>query len=97
MAKGQFCHKLYAKAVSAFLLCSLTGTRTVYPVQKSLTLNKGGALIKGDTVTISGGSLETNGTIEARGNGEFIMSFFSEDFFEGGLKCELSQPVLRYL
>ncbi len=45
-----------------------SGTRTVYPAQKPLELNTGGALIKGDTVAISGGTLETKGTIEARGN-----------------------------
>ncbi|MCZ7488595.1 filamentous hemagglutinin N-terminal domain-containing protein [Rhizobium rhizogenes] len=45
-----------------------SGMRTVYPAKQPLALDKRGALIKGDRVTVSGGTLETNGTIAARGD-----------------------------
>lgn len=41
-----------------------SGMRTVYPASEPLTLNPGGALIRGREVTVAGGRIETSGRIE---------------------------------
>lgn len=41
-----------------------SGMRTVYPASEPLTLNPGGALIRGEEVTVAGGGINTSGRIE---------------------------------